>query len=164
MNPQDRDEIKAAHKTATLIGISIIASLFITLVVAEAIRAGFRPFRGFINLQDPQRVRYAFFAAAVAAVILIRILRRVLFRRTAESTAGLALPRIQRAVVVTLVLCEIPALLGLALFLIGGYNVDYYLLLFVSLVLIFMYFPRLSQWQNINGGRESTDSTRTASY
>jgi hypothetical protein len=46
-----------------------------------------------------------------------------------------------------LALAEVPAVLGLTLFLLGGYNRDFYYLLLVSLVLAFMYFPRASVWE-----------------
>lgn len=152
MDPQDENELKSAHRTAAFAGISIIASLLVTLAVAEAIRAVLRPFRGLVSLQDPQRLRYALFAVAIAAVILIRILRPSLLRRAAASGRGLSLRRIQSAAIITTVLCEVPALAGLVLFLLGGFNVDFYLLLLVSLVLIFIYFPRLSQWRDLLKG------------
>jgi hypothetical protein len=152
VDPQSQNGLKAAHKTASLIGISIIVSLLLTLAVAEAIRGSLRPFRGFVLVQDPQRIRYAFFAGAIVAVILIRILRQALLDRPAGRGTGLSLRRIQQASIVTMVLCEVPALLGLVLFLVGGFNVDFYLLLFVSLVLIFMYFPRLSHWRELLKG------------
>ena len=151
MDPRPQDEIKAAHKAASTIGISIIVSLFFTLVAAEAIRAVLRPFRGFVDLRDPQRLRYAFFAEAIVVVILIRVLRQALLGRSRASAAGPDLRRLQRTAVMTIVLCEIPALIGLGLFLFGGFNIDFYLLFAVSLVLIFMYFPRLSQWREFLG-------------
>ena len=40
-----------------------------------------------------------------------------------------------------------PAIIGLVLFFLGGLYKDFYVLLFVSLVLIFMYFPRLKNWE-----------------
>lgn len=46
-----------------------------------------------------------------------------------------------------MVLSEAPGILGLILFLLGGLNIDFYLLLFASLLLVFMYFPRRSGWE-----------------
>jgi len=59
------------------------------------------------------------------------------------------LSRLFDLTVLTLCLAEIPALLGLILFLIAGYNRDFYILLFVSLFLLFMYLPRLKNWEDI---------------
>ncbi|MCX6565278.1 MAG: hypothetical protein NTW38_02455, partial [Candidatus Aminicenantes bacterium] len=57
---------------------------------------------------------------------------------------------------IDLVLAEIPAILGLVLFLIAGYNWDFYILLFVSLFLLFMYLPRLKNWEDILQNRPSS--------
>jgi len=47
---------------------------------------------------------------------------------------------------VTMILGEIPGILGLGLFLLSGYNIDFYVLVFASLLLVFMYFPRRTAW------------------
>ncbi len=146
---ETRDDVKSALRTVSLVGVSISVSLFIYLAIAEIIRIQFRPFRGFAAFGDTQRIRYAFFAGAIVAVILIRILRQSLLRKRQGETAPAALRRIQRAALITLVLGEVPAVLGLILFLLFGFNIDFYLLLFVSMVLVFMYFPRLSHWQDM---------------
>jgi hypothetical protein len=46
-----------------------------------------------------------------------------------------------------MVLAEVPAILGLVMFLIGGSAADFYKLLFASLVLAFIHFPRRSAWE-----------------
>ena len=57
---------------------------------------------------------------------------------------------------IDLTLAEIPAILGLVLFLIAGYNRDFYVLLFVSLFLLFMYLPRLKSWEDILKNRPAS--------
>jgi hypothetical protein len=81
-------------------------------------------------------------------VILIRVLRHILLKRSAGDDRKTALHRLERATLVTLVLAEVPGLLGLVLFLIGGLNIDFYFLLFASLLLVFMYFPRRPGWED----------------
>jgi hypothetical protein len=61
---------------------------------------------------------------------------------------GSAAPRSQLA------LAEI-AVLGFVLFLLTGLSRDFYPLLFVSLFLAFMYFPRLRVWQDLAGQSSS---------
>ncbi|MCK7583580.1 MAG: hypothetical protein MZV65_54010 [Chromatiales bacterium] len=46
-----------------------------------------------------------------------------------------------------LVLGEVPAIVGLALFLVSGQALDFYKLLFVSLFLTFLNFPRAGAWE-----------------
>jgi hypothetical protein len=143
----NHDELRTHLKSVSLIATSIIVSLLVYLGVEEFMRARFRPFHGFIAVSDLQLLRYVFFGLAVVAVILIRGLRQALLKKSAGEDKKTALHRLQRASLVTIVLAEVPAILGLVLFFVGGLNVDFYFLLFASLLLVFMYFPRRSGWE-----------------
>jgi hypothetical protein len=44
-------------------------------------------------------------------------------------------------------LCEVPVILGWVLFFLSGNVRDFYILLFISLVLFVLYFPRFSNWE-----------------
>jgi hypothetical protein len=142
-----QEDLRTHLRAVTLIAVSIIVSLLFYLGAEEFIRARFRPFHGFLALSDLRAVRYALFGLAVAVLILIRVLRPRLLRRAAGDDAKTVLHRIQRASLTTLVLAEVPGIVGLVLFVAAGLNVDFYILLFVSLVLVFMYFPRRSAWE-----------------
>ena len=142
-----QDELRVHLKSATLIATAIIASLVIYLGLVEILRAVYRPFRGLVTLANGQQLRYAVFGAAVAVIVLIRILRPRLLRKAPREDDKAALHRLQRAAIVTLVLGEIPGILGLGLFLLSGNNIDFYVLVFASLLLVFMYFPRRSAWE-----------------
>lgn len=142
-----QDELRRRIKNLTLVGITVVSSLLVYLGLAEFIRYHFRPFHGFVAIPDAQRLRYVVFALAVLSVILIRVLRPALLRKKAGEDLKMTLHRLDRAALLTLVLAEVPALLGLGLFLLRGFNVDFYILLFASLLLVFMYFPRRSSWQ-----------------
>jgi hypothetical protein len=142
-----RDELRIHLKSATLIATAIIASLLIYLGLVEVLRAVYRPFRGFATIANIQQLRYVVFGAAAAVIVLIRLLRPQLLRKAPGEDAKTALHRLQRAAIMTLVLGEIPGILGLGLFLLSGYNIDFYVLIFASLLLIFMYFPRRTAWE-----------------
>jgi len=143
----NQDELQRHLKTVSLIAVSIIVSLLVYLGIAEFIRARFRPFHGFTAVADLQSLRYVIFGLAVVTIILVRLLRQVLLKKSSHDDDKTALHRLQRATLVTLVLSEVPGILGLVLFLLGGLNIDFYFLLFASLVLVFMYFPRRSAWE-----------------
>jgi hypothetical protein len=142
-----QDELRVHLKSATLIAIAIIASLVIYLGLVEVLRAVYRPFRGFVTLANIAQLRYAVFGAAAAIIVLIRVLRPRLLRKVPREDAKTALHRLQMAAIMTMVLGEIPGILGLGLFLLGGYNIDFYVLVFASLLLVFMYFPRRIAWE-----------------
>ena len=142
-----QDDLRTHLRTASLIAVSVIVSLLLYLGVVEFIRARFRPFRGFLAVADVQLLRYAVFAMAVLVVIPIRVLRPHWLRRAAGDDAETALHRVEKASLLTIFLAEVPGLLGLLLFLVAGLNRDFYILVFASLVLVFIYFPRRSAWE-----------------
>jgi hypothetical protein len=143
-----REELKTSHKTASVIGIAIIASLFLYLVIVEVLRAKMRRFHGLVQFPGVNMLRYVFYGIAVIEVLATRLLQGILLRRAPGDDARATVVKLARTAVVTLSLSEVPALLGLVLFLLGGLNKDFYALLAVSLVLVFMYFPRLGSWEN----------------
>jgi hypothetical protein len=148
-----RDEIGSALKTVSLVAVSTLVSLVVYLAIAEFIRARLRPFQGFAAVGNVQQLRFLFFGGAIVAVLTIRVIRQVLLRGRTAGSVGEELRRLQRTSLVTIVLAEVPAVLGLILFLIAGRNVDFYLLLLVSIVLLFMYFPRQPAWEDWLRGR-----------
>ena len=144
---ENREELKRSYKTASMIGVAMIASLFIYLIVVEVLRAQLKPFRGFAPLPEMSAFRYVLYGLAVLEVLVIRIAQSLLLKRASGDTVKITAQKLFRASILTVCLSEIPAILGLVLFLIGGLNKDFYALLAVSLVLIFMYFPRLRSWE-----------------
>ena len=145
MNPQE--ELRTHLRPATMVGSAVIVSLVIYLGLVEVLRAVLRPFRGFAVALGIQPVRVAVFGAAAAVILLMLLLRPRLFRRDSREDTPAAYRRLQKASLVVLVLGEIPAVLGLGLFLVGGNAIDFYKLLFASLVLTFINFPRRTAWE-----------------
>ncbi len=142
-----QEELRRHSRSVSLVAAAIISSMVIYLVLVEVLRAVFKPFVGFAAIADIQPIRYVVFGAAIVVIILIRVLRPRLLRETPLEDPKTALHRFQRAALLTLVLGEIPAILGLGLFLVSGNNIDFYILLFASLLLVFMYLPRRGAWK-----------------
>jgi len=143
----ENNDLKKIVKTAVVMAASMLAVLFIYLVAVEVIRARMAPFSGFVEIKNTMLLRYVFYGIAVFQVILIRILRGFLLRKTFSSNKTNMTGDLFKSSIFILALSEIPAILGLALFLLGGLNRDFYILLFVSLFLMFMYFPRYNEWK-----------------
>ncbi len=145
-----RDDLRIFLRPASIAAAGIMASLAIYLGLVEVLRAVNRPFRGFAAAAaggSLQPLRLAAFGAAAAIVLLILILRHRLFAVDPRQERRSALARLQKASLTVLVLGEIPAVLGLGLFLIGGNVVDFYILLFASLALTFIDYPRRAVWE-----------------
>jgi protein-S-isoprenylcysteine O-methyltransferase Ste14 len=152
-DPVFLEKLRRIYKTTTILAGGMVGGLAVYLLLAEIIRAQKRPFLGYLNatLSGDSRmtIRYAVYGAAVAIVLLLRLINGRQMRSLGNLSPEAGLARLQRAGILALVLAEIPSLLGLALFLAAGYNRDFYVLLFVSLFLFFMYFPRLKNWEDI---------------
>ena len=144
---EPKDEIGHHLRPAALVAAVIVASLVVYLALVEVLKATLRPFRGFAEIADMQPVRYAAYGAAAAVVLLLLVLRPRLFKHRTGEDSGAALARLQRAALLTMVLAEVPGVLGLVLFFIGGNAADFYKLLFASLVLAFIHFPRRGAWE-----------------
>ena len=145
MDPHE--EIRRHLRPAAMVGTAILASLALYLVLVEVFRSVLRPFRGFAAGMPLQPFRLAAFGSAAAVILMILLLRPRLLGRRGQEDVPSALGRLQKSSIVILVLGEIPSIVGLGLFLAGGNAVDFYKLLFASLVLTFIDFPRRTAWE-----------------
>ena len=142
-------DLKKVFRTTVIINAALVASLFLYALLAELVKSQLKPFRGFSSGLPLQTLRYLFFGAAVGAVGLVRLAGRTLHKVMPGEDLHVLIPRLSRTTVITSALGELPAVLGFVLFLLTGLSRDFYILLFVSLFLEFMYFPRLSVWQDL---------------
>ena len=140
------DDLKKAFRNAALICASIMASLPVYLLVVEIIKASQRPFLGLVDVSNILMLRYLFYALAVIQVIIIRVLRGLLLRKPPSASAEELMRRLFKTSILTFALCEVPVLFGLVLFFMRGFYKDFYFLLFVSFFLMFMFFPRYTNW------------------
>jgi len=152
-DPEFLEAFRRAFKAASIVGFGMIASLALSLAAVEFVRSRLRPFLGFLSgtMAEGTRpvLRYAFFGAAVLCILLLRWINGRMLRKAAEAgDPAHALAVLSRSNALLLALAETPSLLGLILFFLAGYNRDFYILLFASLCLFFMYFPRLKSWED----------------
>lgn len=142
-------EFEKAFAASRTVAWTLGGCLLVYLLLEEIIRARFRPFFGFAKMRSVTGLRYGGFIVAVAAVIVLRLLHGRRLATASRASEAAAVRSLYRTAVLTLTLAEIPALLGMSLVLLAGLNMDFYLLLFVSIVLLFMYFPRASAWEAV---------------
>ena len=140
-------DIGRYFRISRIVSGAMIGILIIYLIIVEVIRSQFKPFTGFVELEGIASLRYILFLVAALQIIFIRLLRGIILRARPKDDGNKLLLKMFRVSILTSVLAEVPALLGLVLFLLSGLNVDFYVLLFVSFFLIFMFFPRLNNWK-----------------
>lgn len=144
---KNHDDLKKVYQISVVVGIAIIASLFVYAIVVLLLKSQSVTAGRLATIQDVRGLRYVFYALSVGIVIILRVLRGLLLRRQSSDTRQTLIGKLQRTSILSMALSEGPAIFGLLLFFLGGMERDFYILLFVSLVLVFMYFPRLKNWE-----------------
>jgi hypothetical protein len=147
------NELRKTFRQTVIISGAMAASLLVYAVVLEVIRATIKPFQGFWPISNSQAIRYLFYGAAVAVIVLIRLLSRALLKSGPQEGPSAFFNRLARATILTAALSEIPVVLGFVLFILTGSSRDFYYLFLVSLVLEFMYFPRYRYWEDLVSNR-----------
>jgi hypothetical protein len=137
--------IDAAHRQALVLTGLIGFGLIITAVLVEVLKR---------SLPAPQTppanldaVRIAVFAVAGVVIFTATVLKSVSLRKVAP-TGEERLAKLRAASTLTAAFAEIPAVLGLVLFVLGRRSSDFYLLLAVAVYMLARHFPRREAWEN----------------
>jgi len=97
-------------------------------------------------------MRYPLYVLGFAACVGILLMRRRLFdpARLILRARGRSLPEVLSVLssnqILVFAVAEIPVILGLALYFVGGYLWDFYALAAVSVLAFALAFPSTSQW------------------
>lgn len=142
-------ELKKPFQASVLVSGAAVATLFIYAFIVEIIKSVLSPYTGVVHSLQLQVGRYFLYGTAIIVVILVRVLVRTLTKKKSGETLPVFIQKLGRAAIVISVLAEAPALLGFVFFLLTGGSRDFYYLLFVSLFLEFMYFPRKRAWEEM---------------
>jgi hypothetical protein len=139
-----------------IIGVVILASLFVYAVLIELIKKQFAPFAGFAPMHDDQltTMRYVLLGVVAVEFFAIRLVSRLMLSsKTADQRSqnvaqfSTDAQKLMTAAIVTYALCESVAIYGLVLFMIQGKSMDFYLFLLISLFYFGIFFPRYSAWE-----------------
>ena len=141
------EDLRQSYRPALIVALCVLASLAVYIVLALLLKASRPNHVALASGSTAYILRLAFYGAAILQVIVIRLMRGVFFK-PAPGLDGRALGRrLMLVSIFTSAFSEVPALLGFVLFLIAGLTWDLYVLVFVSLVLVFMFFPRFAYWE-----------------
>lgn len=151
----NRNDLRRAYKLSAMVGIAMGGSLLIYAVVVEIMKNHQAFFPGLVTFHGMRILRYIFYGLSIVNVLLLRIIRGMLLRKSPIDDHHALIAKLQKASTLSTALCEGPALCGLILFLLGGMRRDFYFLLTISLFLFFMYFPRIKNWQAWLEGNKS---------
>ena len=125
---------------------AVMGTLAAYVIVVELIN---RTRDDFATQSFPEIVRYVLYGVAISMVFLTQIVRAIVLRGTPRGDLEGALRRLNLASVITGILAETPALMGLVMFVVWGQYSDFYILFFVSLYLTVRHFPRFGTWERV---------------
>ena len=144
---KDSVVLEVAFRNAAIICGAMAASTALYALVVVVIGVSQVPFEGFGGPAQPSTLRVALWTAAMVEAGTIGLVRRALLARSRGEGAAAQAGRLITTSVVTAALAEVPAILGLVLFMLWGLSGDFYALFALSLVLLAVYFPRLDGWR-----------------
>lgn len=132
----------AAYKQTAAVAGGIAASLLMYVVVAEVLTRtpasdGVPAFLG--------PLRIALFVVAGIAIFATTIVKGMMLRNAPADAPG-RLARLRTATFTALALCELPAISGLVLVVVGRTRSDFYMLLAISTYMMVRHFPRRGAW------------------
>jgi len=132
---------------------AMVGSVLLYWVVVQLIRRVGQLPRGRDVFTAVDWLRYPLFVLGAAACVAVVVMRRRVLdhARVIGRAQGQNLPEILSALtssqVVVFAVGEIPATLGLALYFVGGYLVDFYVLAAVSLLSFILAYPSAGDWE-----------------
>ena len=139
--------LEAAYRNAAITCGAMAASTLFYAAVVAVISISQAPFEGFATQSQVSTLRIALWTVAILEAGLIAFARRALLTRARAEGSAAQAGRLVTTAVITAALAEVPAILGLVLFMLFGLRGDFYVLLALSLALEAFFFPRLDGWR-----------------
>jgi hypothetical protein len=141
-----QEELKRAYEKSVTLAWAMVAALMIYPITVEIIRMRDASFEGFAP-QTVHQIKDFIYGIAIVLPLCIPALRKALLQRSRSSGLGTLARRLGTTTAITILLAEMPALLGLLLFFLGGFYREFYIAFGYSILVILAYFPRYSQWE-----------------
>jgi hypothetical protein len=142
--------LKSRYLAVNFIGLAMIAAVFVYAGVVEVIKRQWAPFGGLgpfppatLNL-----IKYICLALAAAQYVVIKAVQKIVLAQSLDN--------LPQAAIITFGLCESVALLGLALFLLGGNPLDFYIFMLISLGFFYLFYPKYDHWEQLVRGAASS--------
>lgn len=150
-----RHRLRAILAPLRVVYGAMVGSILVYWLVVQAIRKVGQIPRGRDAFASVDWLRYPLYVLGVAACVAVVVLRRRLFdpERVIRRARGQNLPEVLAALssnqVLVFAVGEVPVILGLALYFVGGYLLDFYILAGVSAVAFALAYPSAVEWEQV---------------
>jgi hypothetical protein len=136
---------------------AMMGSILVYWIVVQVIRKVGQIPRGRDIFAAVDWLRYPLYVLGVAACVAILLMRRRLFdpEGLIRRARGRSLPEVLSILssnqILVFAVAEVPVILGLALYFVGGYLLDFYALAAVSILAFGLAFPSTREWEDALG-------------
>jgi len=150
-----RRRLRAVLAPLRVVYGAMVGSILLYWIVVQAIRMVGQISRGRDIFAAVDWLRYPLYVLGVAACVAVVITRQRLFdpENVARHARGQNLPevlsRLSSNQVLVFAVGEVPVILGLALYFVGGYLLDFYVLAGLSAVAFGLAYPSAVEWEHV---------------
>lgn len=148
-----RHRLRAVLAPVRVVYGAMVGSILVYWIVVQVIRKVGQIPRGRDVFAAVDWLRYPLYVMGIAACVAIVVMRRRLFDPASviRRARGRNLPELLSALsssqVLVFAVGEIPVILGMALYFVGGYLFDFYFLAAWSIVAFAFAFPSAREWE-----------------
>jgi hypothetical protein len=139
-------DLKKTYEKIISLSWAMVAGLVLCPITVEIVRMSNPSFSGFAY-QTASQVRDFIYGIAIISPLCIQTLRKAILKHCRPTDFNALLSKLMTVAILTILVAEMPAVLGLLLFLLGGFYKEFYIALGYSVLVIFAYFPRDNQWE-----------------
>lgn len=147
-------DLQKEYRISAIIAGSMGAALLVYTAIVEFFKLQYNPFAGF-SPQTALQVKEYFLFGVLLVLVGIRRARKSILKKEKTDNKESLMNKLRIATIATFALGEVPALMGLIMFFMGGVTKEYYILLTCSIITMFIYFPRYRHWQAFVGRTSS---------
>ena len=150
-----RHRLRAVLAPLRVVYAAMVGSILVYWIVVQVIRKVGQIPRGRDIFDAVDWLRYPLYLLGVAACAAVLVLRRRLFdpQGVIRRARGQNLPELLSALssnqVLVFAVAEVPVILGLALYFVGGYLLDFYVLAGLSGVAFALTYPSAVEWEQV---------------
>jgi hypothetical protein len=150
-----QDRLRAVLAPLRVVYGAMMGSILAYWIVVQVIRRVGQIPRGRDTFAAVDWMRYPLYVLGVAACVAIPVIRRRLFapEGVIRRARGRNLPEVLSALssnqILIFAVGEVPVILGLALYFVGGYLLDFYFLAGISVVAFALAFPSAVEWEQV---------------
>jgi hypothetical protein len=149
------DRLRAVLGPLRVVYWAMVGSIVVYWLVVQAIRKVGQIPRGRDIFAAVDWLRYPLYVLGIAACLAVPIIRRRLFEPegVVGRVQGRNLPEVLSALSSSQILIfavgEVPVILGVALYFVGGYLLDFYILAGLSMAAFALAYPSATDWEQM---------------